>query len=235
MTTQKKQKEHSGRTPFIASLIIFVAAAICYWTIPSVQEFFDQTWEVLTSDDKQRMQEYIRQLGWSGPLVLVLLMTVQMFLIVVPSVFIMAAAVIAYGPLGGGLLAMTAIFVASSVGYWIGRSFSSDFTEKLIGTKQARKLEGFIEDYGFWAVTVFRINPFLSNDAISFVAGILNMNYWRFIGATMLGTAPLTIFIAIMGKTTERMQSGLLWGSLISLALLLGYIYWDKRLRNSSE
>lgn len=215
----------------IASVAIFLIAAICYWTIPSVQEFFDQTWEVVTSDDKQRMRQYVRQLGWAGPLVLVALMTVQMFLIVVPSVFIMAAAIIAYGPYWGSLVAMTAILVASTVGYWIGRSFNNAMTERLIGTKNAKKLEDFIEDYGFGAVAIFRLNPFLSNDAISFVAGILNLSYWKFIGATLLGTAPLTVFLAVMGKTTERMESGLLWGSLISVVLFAAYIYWDKKLR----
>jgi len=55
-------------------------------------------------------------------------------------------------------------------------------------------------DYGFWAIIVTRVNPFLSNDAISFVGGLLRMGYWKFIAAALVGIAPLTSFIAIMEK-----------------------------------
>ena len=95
-------------------------------------------------------------------------------------------------------------------------------------------MEDFIDDYGFWAVIVTRINPFLSNDAISFVGGLLQMGYWKFIGATMVGIAPLTIFIAVLGKSTDRLQTGLLWGSLISLVAFGIYVWWDKRKKSDT-
>ncbi|PSJ15995.1 VTT domain-containing protein [Nitrosomonas supralitoralis] len=40
-----------------------------------------------------------------------------------------------------------------------------------------KKTDHWVSCYGFWAVVLFRISPFLSNDAISFIAGALNMNY----------------------------------------------------------
>ncbi len=89
-----------------------------------------------------------------------------------------------------------------------------------------------MEDYGFWAVIVTRLNPFLSNDAISFVGGILKMGYWRFIFATIVGIAPLTLFIAVIGKSTDSLKNGLLWGSLVSLVIFGLYVYWDKCKRN---
>jgi len=75
-------------------------------------------------------------------------------------------------------------------------------------------VEVFLDDYGSWSVIVTRLNPFLSNDAISFVGGVLRMGYWIFIGATFVGFAPLTIFIAIMVKSIDSLKAGLLWGSL---------------------
>ncbi len=66
--------------------------------------------------------------------------------------------------------------------------------KKILGTKTEGKIANFIDDYGFWAVFITRLNPFLSNDAISFVAGMLRMGYWKFISATLAGIAPLTIY-----------------------------------------
>ena len=118
---------------------------------------------------------------------------------------------------------------ASTVGYIIGRYIGPVVVERLIGKKAEDKVAGFLEDYGFWAIVITRINPFLSNDAISFVAGILSMRYLKFAAATLVGIAPLTVFIAVIGQSTDQLKSGLLWGSIGSLILFGGYIFWDRK------
>src|SRR5690606_2783992 len=151
-----------------------------------------------------------------------------------PSIALMVVSVLAFGPVWGGLIILISVFIASSIGYFIGRYFGPVIVEKLIGHKTEKKIGDFIDDYGFWAVIVTRLNPFLSNDAISFVAGILKMGYWKFMGATLVGIAPLTLFIAIIGKSTDALKNGLLWGSFVSLVLFGLYVYWDKHKRKSN-
>ena len=225
-TSVKKSK-----APLIVSGIIIIGLVAAYFFIPGVREFFTEAWDVLTSNDEERITEWVSDFGWMGPTMLILAMVAQMFLIVIPSVALMVVSILAYGPIFGSLIIFAAIFTASSVGYFIGRYFGPVIVEKLIGPSNKFKIEDFIEDYGFWAVIVTRINPFLSNDAISFVGGILKMGYWRFIGATLVGIAPLTIFIAIIGKSTDGLKTGLLWGSLVSLAIFILYVWWDKKKR----
>ncbi|MBZ9632281.1 TVP38/TMEM64 family protein [Salegentibacter sp. LM13S] len=225
-TSVKKSK-----APLIVSGIIIAALIAAYFFIPGVREFFTNAWEVLTSNDEERITEWVSEFGWMGPTMLILAMVAQMFLIVIPSVALMVVSILAYGPFFGSLIIFAAIFSASSVGYFIGRYFGPVIVQKLIGPKNENKIEDFIDDYGFWAVIVTRINPFLSNDAISFVGGILKMGYWRFIGATLVGIAPLTIFIAIIGKSTDGLKTGLLWGSIVSLVIFVLYVWWDKKKR----
>ncbi|CAN5226856.1 hypothetical protein BH23BAC2_BH23BAC2_09770 [soil metagenome] len=145
------------------------------------------------------------------------------------SIALMVVSILAYGPVWGSIILFAAIFTASSVGYIIGRYFGPVISEKLIGQKTERKIGSFIEDYGFWAIIVSRLNPILSNDAISFVAGILKMGYWKFIGASLLGITPLILFIAVLGETTDGMTTGLIWGSVVSLVIFLLYVWWDKK------
>lgn len=102
-----------------------------------------------------------------------------------------------------------------------------------IREKTTKKITGFIEDYGFWAVVITRINPFLSNDAISFVAGILKMSYWKFISATAVGITPLILLIAITGQNTNSLKTGLLYGSIASLIIFGGYMWWDKKRKST--
>ena len=227
--TKQGDSPDKSRLPLYLSLSLVGAVVAAYFLIPQVGDFFDEAWSVLTSDDEQRIKSWVSGFGWFGPLLLVLTMIVQMFLLVIPTILLMVVSVLAYGPVWGSLIIFAAVFAASSVGYFIGRYFGETLVTRILGEKSEAKVENFIDDYGFWAVIVTRLNPFLSNDAISFVGGLLRMGYWKFIGATLVGIAPLTIFIAILGKNIDRLKTGLLWGSLASLLIFVIYIWWDKR------
>jgi uncharacterized membrane protein YdjX (TVP38/TMEM64 family) len=234
--TKKDSKPNvsKSKTPLFISLGIISVLILMYFFVPSYQQFLDEAWQVLTSNDERRIEDWVSDFGWLGPVVLILAMVVQMFLIVIPSLALMVVSVIAYGPVWGSLISVAGVFTASTIGYIIGNYFGPVLVKKLIGPASEEKIERFINDYGFWAVVITRFNPFLSNDAISFVGGVLKMGYWRFISATLVGISPLVIFIAILGNNTEHLKTGLIWGSGISLVLFLLYVWWDKR-RNSSN
>jgi uncharacterized membrane protein YdjX (TVP38/TMEM64 family) len=87
----------------------------------------------------------------------------------------MVVFILAYGPTLRSLIVLASIFTAYSIGYSIGHYFDPMIVEKVIGHKSEKKIADFLEDYGFWAVIVTRLNPFLSNDVISFDGGLLKM------------------------------------------------------------
>lgn len=225
----KETKTSKSKLPLYISIGILAALVVSYFVVPSVQSFLDEAWSVLLSDDEERVKNWVSGFGWLGPIVLVLAMVAQLFLLVVPSVLLMVVSVLAYGPIWGSVIIIASVFAASSVGYFIGSYFGDAFVKKIIGKKSEKKVASFLDDYGFWAVIVTRLNPFLSNDAISFVGGVLHMGYWRFMGATLIGILPLTIFIAVFGKSIDDLKMGLLWGSLASLLFFVLYVWWDKR------
>jgi uncharacterized membrane protein YdjX (TVP38/TMEM64 family) len=220
-----------SKAPLYISIAVVAAIVLSYFFIPEVKEFLSNGWEVLTSGDEERTRQWVSQFGYFGPVVIILGMVLQMFLLVIPTPVLMVVTILAYGPVIGSIILFAAVFIASTTGYFIGRYFGPVIVEKLIGVKSEKKLTSFIEDYGFWTVIVVRLSPFLSNDAISFVAGVLRMGYWRFIGATMLGISPLIIFIAYLGGNYERLKTGLIWASVISLVLFIAFVWWDKKVR----
>lgn len=218
-----------SKAPLYISGLIVLAVLLAYFLIPSVREFLQEAWNTLTSGDEQRIEDWVSQFGVMGPIVIILAMILQMFLLIIPTIALMVVAILAYGPIWGSLIVFVAVFAASTVGYIIGSYLGPVIVEKLIGIKAEKEISNFIERYGFWAVFITRLNPLLSNDAVSFVAGVLKMGYWKFIGATLSGIAPLIIFVAFMGQTNERLINGLLWGSIVSLILFILYVVWDKR------
>lgn len=230
MSQEKEQKQ--SKLPLYLSISVVVGLLLLYFLVPAVNEFFKQAWGKLSSGNEKEVSQWVEQFGWWGPLFIVFAMVAQMFLLVVPTPLLMVVSVLAYGPWKGGIIILVAIFCASSAAYGIGAYFGTPLIERLLGQKAKEKVEGYIEDYGFWAVIVTRLSPFLSNDAISFVAGILRMGYWRFIGATIIGILPLTALIAYLGENNNRLINGLIWVSVISLLGFVAYVWWDRRRKN---
>ncbi len=229
MNQNNELKTKKSNLPKYLFLFLILGVVSSYFLFPSVAEFFKEAWDVLTSDDEQRIRFWVQQFGWFGPVMIVLAMVLQMFLIVIPSIALMVVSVLAYGPFIGSLIALAAVLTASSTGYLIGRLLGENAVVKMIGKKSEEKMVHYVNEYGFWAVVITRLNPMLSNDAISFVGGILRMNYWKFITATTLGITPLIILIAYLGESNERLKNGLLWGSIISLIAFVGYVVWKRR------
>ncbi|WP_460511896.1 TVP38/TMEM64 family protein [Cyclobacterium sediminis] len=227
-------KRKTSKWPYIFSILFLGSLISLYFFNSSVHQFFNEAWEVLGSNDEQRISNWVNQFEFWGPLIIVAAMVVQMFMFIIPSFLLMVVTILAYGPwLGSGII-FIAIFTASTIGYGVGVNFGTPVIDRLLGEKTDKKITGFLEDYGFWAVIVTRLSPFLSNDAISIIAGMLRMGYWRFIGSTMLGILPLTAAIAILGENREDMKTGLIWLGAVSLVSFILYVWWDKRRRNKN-
>lgn len=226
-------KPKKSEIPLYLSLLFIFILVICYFAIPAVNQFFSEAWNVLTSDNETRIKIWVEGFGWFGPMIIILAMVVQMFLLIIPTILLTIVAILAYGPIWGTIISFIAVITASTVGYSIGRYVGAGLIESLLGEKTIKKVSLFLENYGLWAVAITRVNPFLSNDAISFVAGILKMKYWKFISATLLGIFPLLILIAFMGTNTDSLKSSLLWGSIASIIIFLIYIWWNNSPKTS--
>lgn len=228
---EQEEQRSQSRWVFIVSGGLLLSLVICYFTIDSFQQFVDEAIEVLTSDDQDQIKNWVSGFGFWGPVFIIGAMTAQMFLIVIPSVVLMVVSALAYGPWWGSLISYAAVALAATIAYFIGVHTNNVFIDKLIGEKNEKKVESYIQKYGVWAIVLFRLSPFLSNDAISFVAGIGQMRYLKFIIATSVGIIPLIAMIAYFGKDTDRLETGMIWTSVATLVGFIVYhvIEWKKK------
>ena len=215
------------KLPLIISLSLLAILAALYFVIPSFQNFITEAFDILTSDDQERITTWVAQFKLAGPVVLILIMVVQMFLFIVPNVFLMMVAIISYGPVWGAVISFLGVFASSSVGYMIGKYLGPVTVSKLMSDKAQKKTSEFIKNYGVAAIAITRISS-LSNDSLSIVAGLLKMNYRKYILATLGGITPLIILLAIYGRNGNILKA-LIWIAAISLVLLIIYITIDKR------
>ncbi|ADJ28197.1 TVP38/TMEM64 family protein [Nitrosococcus watsonii] len=232
----QKTSNISHKRPFITLSVgvIFILIGL-YFFWPSFQDSINRAFTILFSGDREKLHNFVEQFGIWGPIVIILSMVAQMFLVVIPSVVLFVVSILAYGSFWGGVVALLAVLVASTVGYLVGRWLGPITVDKLIGLKTRHQIEEYVERYGFWTVIVIRFSPFLSNDAISFVGGLLRMNYWRFMAATFIGILPLIVLLAYLGETNERLRIGMFWISIISLIIFIAYILYDHRRRDDGS
>lgn len=223
-----KREAKESKAPLIITGVLIAVLVGAYFVFPGFQSEVDKGWEILTSGEKQRISDWVSQFGFWGPFFIIIAMVAQMFLLVINVVALMLVSIIAYGHFWGSLIAIAAVVVASTIGYIIGRSVGEAGVSKLIGRKSERKVTKFVDHYGVWAIIIARVSPFLSNDAVSFVAGLARMGYIKFMGATLAGIVPLTVLLAWLGEDMERLKSGLIWVSAVSLAAFIGYVIYDK-------
>lgn len=233
----KKREEQRSQSilVFIISGAVIASLVLCYFFIPDFKNFINEAISILTSDDKARIRQWVSSFGFWGPVFIIVAMTAQMFLIVIPSFILMIVSTLAYGPWWGSLISYAAVALASTVAYFIGIHASHAFVDKLIGQKSEKKVEHYIQKYGAWAIIAFRVSPFLSNDAISFVAGLGKMRYLKFIGATTVGIIPLIVMIAFLAKDTDTLKNGLLWISGFTITAFAIYLFINERKKKKAN
>lgn len=234
-STSPKPGRRKSRISIFISIGIIGLIVSSYFLIPPVKEVIDQTWEVLTSEDRERIEDWVQQFRWWGPVVIIIVMTLQTFLLVFPTIAFIILIILAYGPFWGSALAITSVMISSFAGYAVGRLLGKLFVIRLIGQKTEQKIAAFIREYGFWALFLVRFNSLLSNDAASLVAGMVGMEFNTFSLATLCGITPLVVVIAASGNSNENLINGLLWVSGISLLLFVFYIGWDQRRQKSKK
>lgn len=236
MENKEEKSQKQSPIPLYISIAIIGALVLCYFSIPAFRQFCNEAFHILVSGDRQRTSEWVQQFGFWGPLVLILAQVVQMFLFVVPTVLLMIVSILAYGPWLGSLYAMIGILLASAVAYIIGNSASEPFLNKLLGKKTKEKFVTYVERYGAWLVVVARVNPVLSNDTVSFISGIVQLSFWKFMLATLIATTPLLILISYLGENEQRLKRGMIWISIIGLAMAIAYIIYKevKKRRNTA-
>jgi uncharacterized membrane protein YdjX (TVP38/TMEM64 family) len=212
----------------ILSALIIASLVISYFTVDGFKNFIDKAYTILSSGDKQRISEWVNQFGFWGPLLIVVIMIAQMFLIVIPSPLIMVVAVLAYGAWWGSVISYASVFVASTVGYWIGHAAGDSLIDNLLGKSKREKTTEYVERYGVWAVILARVSPFLSNDAISFIGGLIRMGYFKFMLATTIGIIPLIGLIAYLGEDMDKLKNSLYWISGIGIVVFALYLLYQK-------
>src|SRR5690625_682397 len=119
-STPSKPGRRKSQISVFISIGIVGLLVISYFLIPPVKEAIDHTWDVLTSEDRERIEEWVQQFGWWGPVIIIIIITLQTFLLLFSTTAFIILIILAYVSLWGSAVAITSVVISSFDRYCVG-------------------------------------------------------------------------------------------------------------------
>lgn len=149
----------------------------------------------------------------------------------VPQFMLIAAAVVAFGPVRGFAYSWVGTMVSALVGFYLGRLAGAKTLERL-SSESVRRFTELVGRNGFLASLIVRLVPSAPFIVVNMAAGVTPMRVSRFIAGTALGIVPKIALTAFAGASIVQAMRGegghaLLWLALVAATWLV--IGWFAR------
>jgi uncharacterized membrane protein YdjX (TVP38/TMEM64 family) len=137
----------------------------------------------------------------------------------VPQFVLIAAAVVAFGPITGMAYSWIGTMVSALVGFGFGRMAGTRVLERFSG-EGVRRFTRLIGENGFLASLIVRLVPSAPFIVVNMAAGVTPMRVWAFLAGTALGIVPKIALTALAGASILQVLKGEISRDLLWLALL---------------
>ncbi|WP_251859619.1 TVP38/TMEM64 family protein [Clostridium sp. Marseille-Q2269] len=211
-----------------------------YFFITPIRVNVNQAVFILKNVDVDLVRGYILGYGIWAPIVSFLLMVLQSIVAPLPAFIITFANAGIFGWVKGAILSWASAMVGAALCFYIAKFLGRDVVEKLTSKTALKKIDGFFDKYGKYAVLIARLLPFISFDIVSYAAGLTSMGFLEFFIATGIGQLPATIIYSYIGSMLTGTAKTFVMGLLILFALtaligLFKQIWNDKNIAKTKE
>lgn len=149
-----------------------------------------------------------------GTVAIIITLLAVDILLPVPSSFVMLASGALFGVAWGSVVSLVGSIGGEWFGFELVRRFGAPFARRLAGADDLQRLSGLMTRHGAAAVVATRALPVVM-ETMSVVAGLSAMPRRTFLGASLLGTAPVAVIYAWAGASSRDT------GSLIPAVVML--------------
>ncbi len=144
------------------------------------------------------VQDAVRAVGMWAP---ALFLGLQVLITIgpVPRTIFTVAAGLLFGSVTGVVLAVTATALAAVVAFWLVRLTGGALVERYADRGPVVWTRRRLDRSGLLAVTSLRLIPALPFSLLNYAAGLSGVRFGPFLFGTVLGTAPGTIALVVLG------------------------------------
>lgn len=134
-----------------------------------------------------------------------------------PQIVLIAAAVVAFGPLLGSAYSWIGTMVSALVGFQLGRGAGARVLERFSGDGVKRFMR-LVGENGFLASLIVRLVPSAPFIVVNMAAGVTPMRRLHFVTGTGIGIVPKIALTASAGASIVQMMKGEIAGHWVELA-----------------
>ncbi len=145
------------------------------------------------------LQIKLQQMGYWGPLLIIVLMAGAIVMSPIPSAPIAVAAGLVYGHDWGTVYILIGAEIGALIAFTVSRLLGYSYVQKKFGTTIIKYKFLHSEKHLMFAVFVSRLIPFISFDIVSYAAGLTKISYLQFALATLAGILPASFLLAHFG------------------------------------
>ena len=95
------------------------------------------------------------------------------------------------------------LIIGSVIAFYIARMGGKPIIVKLIGEKWINRVDKWVEKNGVKAIIFTRLIPIIPFDLISYMSGITSLDFKYYLLATIIGSFPRTLILAVIGVTAK--------------------------------
>jgi uncharacterized membrane protein YdjX (TVP38/TMEM64 family) len=160
--------------------------------------------------DAAAVQDTVRAAGAWAPALFVVLQVLVTVPPVPRTLFTLAAGLL-FGSVTGVVLAVTATALAAVVAFWLVRLTGGGLVERYAHHGPVVWTRRRLDRSGLLAVTSLRLIPALPFSLLNYAAGLSGVRFAPFLFGTVLGTAPGTVGLVVLGDAvTGRVSPAML-------------------------
>lgn len=136
-----------------------------------------------------------------------------------PQFILVAASVLVFGPIWGGLYSWVATVTSAAMTFYMGRFMGQGLLQKF-GGNHVDKLSGYIGRNAFSASFIIRNLPTAPPIVVNMAFGATKASFLAFLSGCALGSIPKILLVAILGGSLTAFRGPDGWKTGLLLALL---------------
>lgn len=185
----------------------------------------------LSSFSQESFRDYIRSFGAWGPVVMLLIQFLQVFIALIPGEFVETAAGFAFGPVFGTLICYIGVTVASSVVFLLIRRFGIKLVEVFVSREKINELK-FIntEKKRNYLIFFLFFIPGTPKDLLTYFVGLTDIKLGTFLAISLIARIPSVVTSTFGGHLLgvgEYWDAVILYG-VTGVVSLIGLMVYNK-------
>ncbi len=183
--------------------------------------------------EQAEIEEWIDGYGVWGPIVYIVVFALSMLFAPLPTAPMPLIAAAVFGPALGFLYTISATAIGSTICFWVARRLGRPTLRRLTSQAALDKIDQLGERLGIRLLIVLRLFPIAGVDYVSYAAGLTQMRFASYIVISVLASAPILIFAAVLGDAVLERNREILIGAFIAIVLFFAapivWVWWRHR------